>query len=79
MALDRNREVRSLHEADMHIGKAEAAVTRQQAVLDELRRAEHDTVEAERLLGNFEDTLAAMVEHRRIIVSTIAQIDAGQM
>ncbi len=77
MALDRERELQRLSEADQHITNAEAAVTRQMVKLDELRRDAHDTSEAEATLKAFQDTLQTLREHRELILKTIEQIDQG--
>lgn len=77
MAMDREAELRHLNEADTHIADAQRRVAKQEAILDELRRHDHDTREGERLLRAFQETLEAMQAHRAEILDAIARIDAG--
>jgi Cdc6-like AAA superfamily ATPase len=77
MALDRERELQRLSEADRHIVEAEAAVTKQIAEIEKLRRDGHNTLAAEELLKNFERSLEVMHAHRQEIISTIDEIDKG--
>lgn len=49
--------------ARSHVAEAEAAVQRQRARLERLRRGGHPTDDAEELLATFEQTLRAMREH----------------
>jgi ferritin len=77
MALDRERELGRLSEADRHIVEAEAAVTKQIAEIEKLRRDGHNTFAAEELLKDFERSLEIMRAHRQEIISTIDEIDKG--
>lgn len=77
MPLDRNAELQRLAEADSHIGHAEQEIGRQIVRVERLRIEGHDTALAERTLRNFQRTLEEMKEHRKIIIRTIEEIDAG--
>lgn len=75
--MDREKEVQRLNEADRHITKAEAAVSRQIGLFAKLQQDGHDAGEAVRQLRDFGDALRAMREHRDEIVKMIDQIDRG--
>ncbi|HVX76789.1 MAG TPA: hypothetical protein VHB49_11715 [Bradyrhizobium sp.] len=75
--MDRSTELRRLAEADRHISDAERAVGHQMIEIERLREGGHSTALAEETLEIFQRTLGEMQEHRRIIVRTIEEIDAG--
>lgn len=79
MSLDRNTEVQRLADADRHINKAERVVSRQLVEVERLRDAGFSTALALRTLENFERALAAMQEHRNLIIKTIKGIDVGAL
>jgi hypothetical protein len=49
--------------AGRHVDEARLRVVQQTKRVEKLRRAGHDTTEAERLLWNFENTLRSMFDH----------------
>ena len=77
MAIDRNAELRRLNESDTHIADTETRITKQEILLEQLRRDGHDTKEAERLLRTARESLEAMQQHRSAIVDVLSKIDAG--
>ena len=79
MILDRETEVRRLNQSDLHVADAERRNTAQAALLEQLRADGHDAQQAERMLAGFEGTLAAIREHRLLIVDMIRRIDAGEV
>ena len=77
MTIDRNAELRRLNESDTHIADTETRITKQEIMVEQLRRDGHDTKEAERLLRTARESLGAMHQHRSAIVDVLAKIDAG--
>lgn len=77
--MDRNAEVQRLAEADRHISGAERTVSHQMMEIQQLREHGHSTVLAEQTLAIFQRTLAEMQEHRKVIIRTIEDIDAGSI
>jgi hypothetical protein len=77
MALEREKELARLSQADRHIAEAEHAITRQTINIERLREAGHDTKAAEHTLKGFENSLEVMHQHREQIVRLIEQIDQG--
>lgn len=77
MPLDRNAELQRFAEADRHICNAERAIGHQMMDIERLREGSHNTTLAEEILVTFQRTLKEMEEHRKIIIRTIEEIDAG--
>jgi len=77
--VDRETEKRHLADADRHIVIAERNITEQRLQVDRLGQDGHDTRLAQKMLEQFEATLAVMVENREIIIRTIDEIDRGKI
>jgi hypothetical protein len=75
--MNRDLEVQRLAQADHHIAVAERAITKQMLELEKLRRDRHDTVLAEKVLKNYENSLQVLKDHRATIARFIEQIDQG--
>jgi hypothetical protein len=75
--MDRSTEVQRLAQADRHISDAERTISHQMVEIERQRELGHGAARAEHTLENFGRTLEVMQEHRKIIIRTIEQIDAG--
>ncbi len=75
--MDRNVELQRLGQADRHIGNAERTVSHQMMEIERLREHGHSTALAQQTLEAYRRTLHEMQEHRKLIIRTIADIDAG--
>ena len=64
-----------LEKADDRIAGGERRIKAQANLVERLRAAAHDTVEAERLLGNLQDALVNWNEHRDEIIREIARLE----
>jgi hypothetical protein len=64
-----------LAQADRDIDAGERRIAAQRLLLARLRRDGHETGEAERLLLNFEQTLAMWKAHRDAILREIARLE----
>ena len=69
-------ERQHLARADDDISHAEKRITVQRLLIDRLRFAERDTVEAEKLLSLLQATLATWNAHRSEIVREIARLES---
>lgn len=76
---DRDEEVRHLADADRHIRSAERAIQEMRIEVGEQRALGADTTLSSRLLAAMEEMLEQFVEHRGVILQTIADLDAGRL
>jgi len=53
--------------AEKHIVRAREIVARQETIIRELQRDNHDTSQAEQLLENFRRSLDVLLQHKRSI------------
>jgi hypothetical protein len=73
--LERDREHRTLVQADEDISEGERRVAAQMLLLEQLRADGHDTRLAEKLLASLQATLTEWRTHRELIVKRIAQLN----
>lgn len=74
--MDKQTLERHLELAERHVRTGERLLARQRAVLGELRRDGHDTLQADRLLVNLEQTQALHVADRDRVKRELAQLRA---
>jgi uncharacterized protein involved in exopolysaccharide biosynthesis len=72
-------EQKQLQLADKHIATATRNIAKLKADLAAARTAGDDTELAQRALAAAENGLSAFLEHRELIVRTIADIEAGRL
>jgi hypothetical protein len=70
-------ELEELWRANRHIAKAEEAILDQELELGRLRCKGYDTQLAEQTLKAFQSGLQTMLVHRKLILTTIEQVDRG--
>lgn len=75
-AAELNSERDVLQRADRHLSEGEQRIARQTKLASRLREGGHDTIEAERLVAVFQETLREWREHRALIVQRIAVLEA---
>jgi hypothetical protein len=71
IAMDRALELVHLHKAEVDIAKARERIECQIELIDRLREHGHDLATANALLQTMCETLAAMEQHREIIVKEL--------
>lgn len=74
---DRDIELQELWLAHRHIAQAEQLIAEQEMVLERLQRNGSGTELARQTLAALRDSLQNMLDHRRLIEKTLAQIDQG--
>jgi len=70
--MDRALELEHLRKAEEGIAKARGHIQRQRKLIARLRKHSHDLTTANALLETMHDTLAAMEQHRKLIVKELS-------
>ena len=73
--MHRAKEIGDLVEANLSIADCEERVRKQAALVEELRREGRDPAEAEQALATMHDQIDAWCEHRRHVLSAMAETD----
>jgi len=73
------KELRHLEDATRLIAQGEALVGEQMRRLEQLREAGYPTLEAERVLKNFEVVLRTILDTENLIQHALRDIEAGKL
>ncbi|MDR5755617.1 hypothetical protein [Caballeronia sp. LZ035] len=73
--MDLSDEKAFLVKADIDIEQAHRRIFRQSEIVNELQQDGHDTKSAITLLATLQETLNAMIEHRRLIIEHIERLE----
>lgn len=72
---DKEKELIDLAEADRHIMESQQRIDTLQDRIERLRSRGMDTGAGEQLLATIQETLTAMMDHRRLILERIANVE----
>lgn len=73
--MHRAKEIGDLAQANLGIADCEQRVREQAALVEELRCGRRDTTEAEQVLAAMQDEVKTWCEHRRYVLSAMAETD----
>jgi hypothetical protein len=71
-------ERRHLALADRHVAEAQLRITRQEALIRRMKQARRETALAEALLAALLTSHELFIEHRRLLVATIALAERAE-
>lgn len=77
--MDLLKEQQDLEKAEADLVDAEARIQRQRRLLEEPARDGHDTTQAAELLRVLKGVQLSMIDHRNLIIQTIASIKQGRI
>lgn len=70
---DPQQEREHLALADRHIAEGDARISKQRRLVEQMAEKGQDTVEAERMLRNFEAVMEQFHVHRQLILDALAR------